>query len=181
MLRRIGDRLTYANVTASLALFVALGGTSYAAIKLPRNSVGSAQIRSRAVGGSEIRNGAIRSADIYPGTRRALRGAQGAPGAQGLPGPAAGKYFAAVSANGSFVRGNATSGGHPAVGSGSYSVGFAQNVSACAFSATVGTTDASNPGPGRVTVRDDGGRVGVQTYDAAGTPADLPFHLVVAC
>jgi len=28
-------RLSYANVTASLALFLALGGTSYAAIKLP--------------------------------------------------------------------------------------------------------------------------------------------------
>jgi hypothetical protein len=32
-----------------LALFVALGGTSYAAAKLPRNSVGTAQIRSGAV------------------------------------------------------------------------------------------------------------------------------------
>lgn len=181
MLRRLSDRLSYANVTATLALFVALGGTSYAAIKLPRNSVGSSQIRSSAVGGSEVHNGSLRGADIYKGTRRSLRGAAGATGPAGPAGPAAIKFFSAVAANGSFVRGNATSGGHPAIGSGSYTVGFAQSVSACAFSATIGTTDPSAAPAGRVTVRDQGGTVGVQTYDAAGAPADLPFHLVVAC
>ena len=43
------SRLSYANVVATLALFVALGGSSYAALKLPRNSVGAKQIRSGAV------------------------------------------------------------------------------------------------------------------------------------
>ena len=33
------------NVVAYLALFVALGGTSYAAIRLPANSVGARQIK----------------------------------------------------------------------------------------------------------------------------------------
>jgi len=42
-------RLTYANVIASLALFVALGGSSYAAIKLPAGSVGAKQLRTGAV------------------------------------------------------------------------------------------------------------------------------------
>ena len=37
-----------------LALFIALGGTSYAAAKLPRNSVGSQQIRSGAVTQSKL-------------------------------------------------------------------------------------------------------------------------------
>jgi hypothetical protein len=37
------------NVIAYLALFVALGGTSYAAVSLPPGSVGSRQIRNRAV------------------------------------------------------------------------------------------------------------------------------------
>ena len=32
-------RVTYANVTATLALFVALGGGAYAATALPANSV----------------------------------------------------------------------------------------------------------------------------------------------
>ena len=46
---RISDRLSYANVVASLALFIALGGASYAAVSLPRASVGTAQLRARSV------------------------------------------------------------------------------------------------------------------------------------
>ena len=38
-----------ANVVAYLALFVALGGTSYAAIKLPANSVGTRQIKNHSI------------------------------------------------------------------------------------------------------------------------------------
>ncbi len=41
---RIFSRLTYANVVATVALFVALGGSSYAALELPANSVGQRQI-----------------------------------------------------------------------------------------------------------------------------------------
>ncbi len=37
------------NTLALLALFVALGGTSYAAISLPRNSVGARQIRNHTI------------------------------------------------------------------------------------------------------------------------------------
>jgi hypothetical protein len=43
------DHLTYANVLSTLALFVALGGASYAAIVLPPDSVGSRQLRAGAV------------------------------------------------------------------------------------------------------------------------------------
>lgn len=42
-------RPTYSSVVATLALFIALGGAAYAATSLPRNSVGSAQIRDGAV------------------------------------------------------------------------------------------------------------------------------------
>ena len=190
MFKRFRERLTYANVTASLALFIALGGTSYA-LTLPRNSVGSAQIRANAVGASEIRTAAVRSreirnrsirtSDLSVSARRSLRGAKGDAGPQGPAGPAAARYFAAVSAAGQFVRGNATSGGHPTAGSGSYTVGFAQSISGCVFTATLGTTDATGVGPGRINVRDEGGSIGVQTFDAAGNPADLPFHVIAAC
>jgi len=91
-------RLSYANVTASLALFVALGGTAAAAVTLPRDSVGSPQIRKGAVRSaeigkdavrsSEIRDSGIRLADIADGARRALRGAQGPAGPAGPQGPA---------------------------------------------------------------------------------------------
>jgi hypothetical protein len=79
------------------------------------------------------------------------------------------------------VRGNATTFEHTTVGSGSYTIGFAQSVSGCVYSATLGSTDASVVAAGRIVVRDVGGRVGVQTYDPTGAAADLPFHLIVAC
>jgi hypothetical protein len=178
MIDRIRQRLTYANVTATLALFIALGGSSYAALSLPRNSVGSAQIRRNAVNSRHIRNGAVHLGDIAKSTRQALRGNAGPPGPTG---PAAAKFFAAVASNGTALRGNATSAAHTAQGSGIYTIGFAQSVSACVYSATLGTTDGSATTPGRVTVTDAGGRVEVHTFDASGNPADLPFHLIVPC
>jgi hypothetical protein len=66
LLRRVRGRLTFANTTSLLALFIALGGTSYAAT-LAANSVGSAQIRTGAVGTSEIRYSGVRMQDIAPG------------------------------------------------------------------------------------------------------------------
>jgi hypothetical protein len=188
---RLTSRLTYANVMATIAVFIALGGSSYAVIKLPRNSVGSAQIKRGAVGPSEVRASAVgsrqvrreslRLSDLSKRTRASLRGKSGVQGPLGPAGAPAVKFFAAVSANGQPARGNATTFAHSAVGSGSYTIGFAQNVSACAYAATLGTTDATNAPAGRITVRDDGGQVGVQAYDATGSATDLPFHLIVAC
>jgi hypothetical protein len=43
-------RVSYANVVASLALFISLGCASYAAISPPANSVGARQLRKCAVG-----------------------------------------------------------------------------------------------------------------------------------
>ena len=51
---------------ASLALLVALGGTSYAAFKLPKNSVGTAQLKNGAVTGKKIKNHAVTAAKINP-------------------------------------------------------------------------------------------------------------------
>jgi hypothetical protein len=46
----LGSKMTYANVVATLSLFVALGGASYAAAVLPAGSVGPRQLRPGAVG-----------------------------------------------------------------------------------------------------------------------------------
>jgi hypothetical protein len=46
---RLRSAVTYANVLSTVAVFIALGGASYAAISLPTNSVGTAQIRNGAV------------------------------------------------------------------------------------------------------------------------------------
>jgi hypothetical protein len=52
------------NVVAYLALFVALGGTSYGAISLPAGSVGSKQLRSGAVTNKKLAKGAVGAADL---------------------------------------------------------------------------------------------------------------------
>jgi uncharacterized iron-regulated membrane protein len=52
-------RPTYANVTATLALFVALGGGAYAATALPANSVGSKQLKKNAVAAAKIKSNAV--------------------------------------------------------------------------------------------------------------------------
>ena len=178
MLAWVRGRLSYANVMSTIGVFVALGGTSYAVTQLPRDSVGASQIKRNAVRSPEIQNGSLRLGDFGASTRNALRGQTGE---TGPPGAAAAKFFAAVTAAGATPRGTATSASHTSVGSGSYTIGFGQNVSACVYDATLGTTDATIAPAGRITVRDDGGNVGVQTYDAAGNPADLPFHLAVFC
>ena len=49
MLRILRERISYANVMATLAMFVGLGGASYAAITLPAGSVGPRQLRAHAV------------------------------------------------------------------------------------------------------------------------------------
>src|SRR3954447_21204249 len=72
------SRITYANVTATLALIVALGGTSYAAFKLPKNSVGPAQIKRGAVHSTDIAKGQIGLRHLG-GSARAALGSQPGP------------------------------------------------------------------------------------------------------
>lgn len=65
-------RLTYANVVATIALFAALGGVSYAAATLPKNSVGVGQIQAEAVRTGKIADGAVNSAKLSQGVRERL-------------------------------------------------------------------------------------------------------------
>jgi hypothetical protein len=53
-LKRLADHLSYANVAATLALFISLGGASYAVVTLPANSVGTTQLRAGAVNPSKL-------------------------------------------------------------------------------------------------------------------------------
>lgn len=70
-------KLTFANVVACLALFVALGGVSYAALQLPKNSVGSKQLKKKAV----------TPAKLSPAAKQTLIGSTGPAGPQGKEGP----------------------------------------------------------------------------------------------
>jgi hypothetical protein len=78
-----------ATVIACIALIVALGGTGYAAVTLPANSVGTAQLKKNAVTSLKVKNGSLLSADFKAGQIPAgPTGAQGAAGPVGAAGPA---------------------------------------------------------------------------------------------
>ena len=87
MLNRFRARPTFSSVVSVMALFVALGGTSYAAAKLPKNSVGSSQIKTNGVGSSDVKNGSLRGVDFRAGELPAgQQGAKGEKGEKGDPG-----------------------------------------------------------------------------------------------
>jgi hypothetical protein len=80
-------RPRHGTVAAYAALFVALGGTSFAAsTALPKNSVGNAQLKSNAVTGSKVKNGSLTASDFKSGSLPA--GKTGATGPAGPAGPA---------------------------------------------------------------------------------------------
>jgi hypothetical protein len=60
-------------VVACIALLVALGGTGYAALRLPKNSVGTKQLRNGAVTGKKLAKGAVTGSKVAPDS---LTGAQ---------------------------------------------------------------------------------------------------------
>ena len=88
MLERLRPRLTYANVIATLALFLALGGgAAFAAATLGKNTVGSKQLKRNAVTGAKVKNGSLRAADFRDGELpRGERGPEGLRGERGTPG-----------------------------------------------------------------------------------------------
>ena len=71
-----------AMVVACVALLIALAGTSYAAIRLPANSVGAKQLKKGAVISAKVRDHSLLAADFKPD--QLPRGPQGF---RGDPGP----------------------------------------------------------------------------------------------
>src|SRR4051794_31831243 len=85
MLRTLRSRLTYSNVVATIAVFVALGGGAYAATKLAAHSVGTKQLKNKAVTPPKLAKKTIKLLKGKKGARGPV-GAQGAIGAQGPTG-----------------------------------------------------------------------------------------------
>lgn len=75
-------RITYANVMSTIAVFLALGGTSYA---VARNSIGERELKDSAVTSRKVRDGALQTQDLAPGVL--TKGARGPRGPEGPPGP----------------------------------------------------------------------------------------------
>jgi hypothetical protein len=95
VLDRIRTRLTYANIAATLALFVALGGTSYAVKQIGSKDIADNSVRSR-----DVRNNTLRTRDVrnrtllakdfkkgqLPSGRGGARGPRGPRGPRGVRG-----------------------------------------------------------------------------------------------
>lgn len=79
--------LTYANVMATVAVFIALGGGAYAAVKLPKNSVGSRQVKDHSLKKADFKRGLIKAGARGPAGAAGAKGDAGAPGAKGDAGP----------------------------------------------------------------------------------------------
>ncbi len=94
MMGRIRSGLTYSNTIATLALVLALGGTSYAAFSLPAGSVGTKQLKTGAVTGKKVKRGSLLASNFKSGQLpRGATGPIGPIGPQGnpgVPGPASG-------------------------------------------------------------------------------------------
>jgi hypothetical protein len=150
------------NAIALTALFVALGGASYAALAIPRNSVGTPQLRSGAVTPPKL------DGKLIGGTIRA---------------------WAYVSASGHEYSGSGIHGVHaekPLVGAYGMLLND-QHVDGCAATASVvvdqhrGTPSGPGSALASVLVRKRPFGVGVNTYGAAGGAASLPFLVEVLC
>jgi hypothetical protein len=58
-MKALREKLSYANVISTICLFLLLGGAAIAAVKLPKNSVGTKQLKNNSVTTAKIKNGAV--------------------------------------------------------------------------------------------------------------------------
>jgi hypothetical protein len=90
VLAKLRNRLTFANVVSVLALFVALGGSSYAAIKVTGKNVKDSSltgkdIKNSSLTSSDVKNRSLLSKDFKTGQLPAgPRGADGSNGTNGF-------------------------------------------------------------------------------------------------
>jgi hypothetical protein len=109
VLSKFRSRLTYANVMATIAVFIALGGSSYAAIKVTGKNVKDSSLTGKdiknnsvtgkdvkGIGSGDVRDRSLLSQDFAPG--QLPQGEKGEKGDEGEPGTA--RAYAYVDANG---------------------------------------------------------------------------------
>jgi hypothetical protein len=75
---KLKARLTYANVTATIALFLALGGGAFAALRVPKKSVGPKQLKASAVINPKLADAAVTELKLAAGAVTSAKLAAGA-------------------------------------------------------------------------------------------------------
>jgi hypothetical protein len=199
---RLRRHLSPALVISCLALLAAVGGTGYAAIKLPPGSVGTKQLKNGAVVAAKVKPRSLLARNFKPGQLPS-----GPPGAQGLPGaagpqgpggpqgPAGAKGDPATRLFGS-VKNTTNMAGDPDLGpssgitdvdrvagqQGAFEITFNQDVNNCAVLATPGATGGEQLRDGIAAAAATAPReVTVKTFDNTGSPANLDFTVAVFC
>ncbi len=210
MAGRFRPRLTYANVMATIAVFIALGGASYAALKIPARSVGTHQLKFNSVGSNQLKPHSVGQQKLKPGSvgpeeiqANAVNSDHIFPGAVGSrelkdfsvesedldPTAAMPRLFAHVSSSGTlYESAGVTSAGRS--GTGQYYVKFNRSLKGCVAVASVGfgfgpgVIGAGATAQARMNYSNNDQEVGVTIYRKGYTFDDVEdndFHLIVAC
>jgi hypothetical protein len=159
-------------VVACLALAISLSGAAFAvSMALPRNSVGTAQLKNNAVNSAKVKNASLRALDFAPG--QIPQGPTGPAGPQGPQGKTGVSGLQMLSGTGTSNSSSPKSqqqdcpSGKRAVGGGGVLVGSISNT----FLWTSRPTDAGTGwiASGRETSGGNSGRWAVQTWVVCAT------------
>ena len=90
IIRTLTRRLTYANVTSTICLFIVLGGSAYAAASITgkdvkNGSLTSADVKDHSLNARDFKSGQLRRGPIGPKGDAGLAGTQGGPSPAGGP------------------------------------------------------------------------------------------------
>jgi hypothetical protein len=189
----LGKTASYINRhhLALVALFFALGGTSFAA--------GNALLPGNSVGTKQVINGSLQTKDLSKTARSALKGnrglrgpagaqgaqgatgAKGAQGVQGVPGQSATKLFVALDADGTLTKNSGATLATKA-GTGVYRIAFNTDITNCVYLGSAGQNAGGVSGDYNLfTSRTNTSTVNVAIFDETNTLVDLPFNLAVFC
>ena len=194
-------------VVAFVALFFAIGGSSFAAdaVDSAAKLVTGKNVKNSSLTGKDVKNSSLTASDVKdrsllaadfksgqlpagPAGSAGPKGETGSRGPQGQTGEAgtpATKLWAVVNADGSLARG---SGATSSTFNGAYyRVAFNQPVDTCSYQATIGKTGAGFSNGGEAEADEFVGNgfpaseVLVDTYTSAGAAAQKKFSLAVFC
>src|SRR5712692_2536391 len=178
-----------AMVVACLALLLALGGTGYAAIRLPRNSVTTVQVKDHSLLAVDFKAGQIPPGPVGP---TGPAGPQGPAGPAGSPGSSTIKWVLVRGDGGIAAQsGGITLAAHPSTGIYVLSIGsvvtgkpiLSSGANAGDASDQRGETSASPCGGGSegrtCSTSDTTSSIFVETRSNAGVPADHAFYVAI--
>jgi Collagen triple helix repeat (20 copies) len=148
---------------AMLALFVALGGTSYAVASLPADSVGPKQLRKNAVNSAKVKNRSLQVKDFGRATRTRLKGETGDQGPRGETGPQGARGETGLQ-GATGAQGDTGPQGPPGTARAYARIIPGTSPSIDPSAASQGIDSVVHQGTGRYCV-----------HPAAGIPTDLPF------